>query len=273
MPAVEERIGRVVGAFQNGRAQTLQIKDLLDLEGALVNTDALFVSVAFEGAAAGLAYRQLQAGAMEIDVPNWPAHSAQVHIGIGWAIAELALRPDAYLNQFSGVMQGRVMDGFGYYSGLFRRRQCIQAMDIPEGIPTDLLTAFDQGLGRAMWYISKGETEPLVAMIGPFPEERKAGIWRGIGLASSYVGGLDAVGSERLVGTSGTYRAELLCGVLLCGAGRQNAKTDLTDVIRYLDTIPIGTDTLRSVCEVIAHSQDYLTAMTDVKALISPHCP
>jgi len=273
MHSVEERIARVVGVFQYGRAQDELFKDSVELERALVNTDALFISVSFEGAAAGLAYRQLQAGATRIDVPDWPAHAAQVHIGIGWALAELSLRPDAYLSQFTGVMQGRVLDGFGYYSGLFRRRRCIQAMDIPEGIPAQLLTAFDQGLGRAMWYISKGEIEPLMNMVGPFPKERKAGIWRGIGVAATYVGGLDDVGFERLDLMARSSSPDFVVGVLLSAAGRITAGTDTGEVLGHLTSLGRTTDDVRMTIAVLSDSADYAAALKAIGKLASAHRP
>jgi hypothetical protein len=243
-------------------------------EGLLQHLDSAkgpFISVVYEGAAAGMAYRQIQAGASKLTVPDWPAHGAQVHIGIGWGIAEAGARPDAYVHQFSGIMQGRVLDGYGYYSGLFRRRRSIQAMEIPEGIPTELLTAFDQGLGRAMWYISKGETGPLMTMIEAFPEERKTGLWRGIGVASSYVGGITPNEHKSLIDHAGSMGTELAVGLLLCASGRVTAGTGSAETESFLHLHGLTVDDVMATADILLQSPDYNAALAGIHNLASGH--
>ena len=264
--AINNQIENIFYLFRASRTLADEAGPCNELETHLAAASGPHTSVVFEGAAAGLAYRQLQAGAVVIEVPDWFAHAAQVHIGIGWAMAELALRPDVYLTQFSGVMQGRVLDGFGYYSGLFRRRRCIQAMDIPAGIPTDVLTAFDQGLGRAMWYISKGDVEPLMAMIRPFQEERKKGIWRGIGVAASYIGGVDLQGWHELIEASNEKSRYLKTGVLLCAASRKLSNTTTTDVNLALAAFGAGADSAQHTIEQLNNANTYLNALAKIEA-------
>lgn len=268
MDAVEDRIARVVAAFQLGRATAESSTERIDIERALASADALFVSVAFEGAASGLAFRQLKNGAKEIQVPDWPAHAAQVHIGIGWALAEFGLGPMAHLSQFNGVMQGRVLDGFGYHHGLFRRRRCIQAMEIPDGIPDELLTAFDQGLGRAMWYISKGEWAALGAMTAPFGETRKQGLWRGIGVAASYVGGLSDQHWPSLIQWANPHQNQLKTGILLAAAGRTTAKTDLTEIEESMAAVGLEQQHVFTVIQLLNGAATYADVLKLTEASI-----
>ena len=110
-------------------------------------------------------------------------------IGLGWAFAKTEISPTPYLESLHRVMNRMVFDGMGYYYGLFKGRKTVKNQLIPEGIEEQELHGFDQGLGRRLWYISKGEVNELVQLIQPFHFSRHADLWRGVGIACGYVGG------------------------------------------------------------------------------------
>jgi len=185
--SIEENIETIVSTFQKGRKLAESDISLDKLIVELNQFEPRYRSVAYEGASMGVSivrddgWRSFRAKS--------EAHVTQIHIGLGWAFAEQEWPIDKELHHVESEYRSKVLDGFGYWHGLFRRRLTIRTQTIPEVISTDNLSGFDQGVGRAIWYISKGEIEKLLNIINHFSEERKPNLWRGIGVASTYVGG------------------------------------------------------------------------------------
>ena len=100
------------------------------------------------------------------------------------------------LSEIEPDFQVKVLDGYGYWHGLFRRRLTIRTQTIPKNITSEYQSGFDQGIGRTIWYITKGEVAKVVNIINHFSEDRRANLWQGIGVASTYVGGC----SDELIG-------------------------------------------------------------------------
>ncbi len=49
---------------------------------------------------------------------------------------------------------------------------------VPQDVTDEDLHGFDQGLGRRLWYISKGEVSVLTKLIHPFHSLRQYDLWR-----------------------------------------------------------------------------------------------
>jgi hypothetical protein len=98
---------------------------------------------------------------------------------------------------------------------------------IPEGINEQELHGFDQGLGRRLWYIARGNVNELVQLIEPFASSRYTDLWRGVGIACGYVGGSEKANLELLLNTSSEYKKQLCTGITLAAISR-NASNSLT---------------------------------------------
>ncbi|MEX2589705.1 MAG: DUF1702 family protein, partial [Chitinophagales bacterium] len=228
---IAQNIEKVIAAFHKGRELSREIKE----HDFLNQSDKKFISVAFEGASSGIAKKALENE--NPDLNNWltyaekagDMHASQIYVGMGWAIAEKGLDINVFLGKFSPLMQGKVLDGFGYYHGLLRRRRFIKGLALPDSISAEQLLAFDQGIGRSLWYTAKGDLDLLIKMQQNFPEERQKAIWRGIGLAAAYVGGLDKNLSEKLLKIAGKYKIQLATGAVLAANSRKASKTTTTD--------------------------------------------
>jgi hypothetical protein len=186
--SIAENIETVVSTFQKGRKLSEQELGLDELISELSKFESRYRSVAFEGASMGVAL----ANSLE----TWKAyaakttkHKTQVHIGLGWAIAERQLNLASSLSEIESEMQVKVLDGFGYWNGLFQRRATIRTQQIPENITPEYQSGFDQGVGRAIWYATKGDVSKVANIINHFAEDRRPNLWQGIGVASTYVGG------------------------------------------------------------------------------------
>jgi len=230
--SIAHRMERVMQTFQAARTLAEAHGLGAELSDLLVNSDAYFRSVAYEGAAMGLALRNSTNN--DATFSEWSdfaanegaLHTVQVHIGLGWALAE----KDSPLKLPAGCTDtDAVLDGYGYYFGLLRRRPTVRQQTIPETISPVLLPAFDRGLGRSLWYISKGDLELLLQMMAAFDPARHPNLWRGVGIASTYVGGCSNVQLAALWTAANHHQSQLADGARRAAKSRFKAQTTLED--------------------------------------------
>jgi len=129
------------------------------------------------------------------------------------------------------LMQCRVMDGYGYYEGIFRKRKAIGEKMISEQFEDKFLHGYDMGLGRSIWYICKADCEKIAEMVASFPSSRQRDLWRGIGAACSYVGGFDEGLLNQLFVASSIHSTQLAIGASLVARSR----TEAGSYTRYVD--------------------------------------
>ena len=215
--SIEENIETIVATFQKGRELAESEISIDALINELNKFEIRYRSVAFEGASMGVA--------LTSDFENWKAyakasekHATQVHIGLGWAMQppkspKGGLTLSDTLAQIEPEMQVKVLDGYGYWNGLFQRRATIRTQQIPENITSEFQAGFDQGLGRAIWYITKGEVDKVLNIINLFSEDRKPNLWQGIGVALTYVGGCSDEMIAELKMASGEFKTSFEKGI------------------------------------------------------------
>jgi len=190
---------------------------------------APFVSVAYEAAAMALAVKDCQEGEQ---LNNWMpfleqnrAHTTQIYIGLGWALAQERKAWNTYLDKLNPLWTWRVVDGYGYYDGFFRRRKVFQGI-YADGLTPEGLTVYMQGLGRSLWYTAKGDAQKLLGLLEKLPKEQQPNLWRGIGIASTYVGGEDlSEKGQALWNAAESYRGALATGVAMATDSRIKAGT------------------------------------------------
>jgi hypothetical protein len=118
-------------------------------------------------------------------------HAFMVHIGAGWAYARLPwIRIETNIRQFDPILRWLPVDGFGFCRGYFEGVHFIEMAIPPKGVSNDGLSAFDNGLGRAMWFYECGDIAEIQRRVVRFPVERRADLWAGVGLACAYAGGV-----------------------------------------------------------------------------------
>lgn len=225
--SIVERVEQVAEMFRQGKALGETTDGTSALFERLNDLPPLFKMVAFEGAAMALAVRNLKNE--QANLPTWNAfrklsspYTVHVDVGLGWALAEQQADIQAQPKNIGEHAASKVLDGYGYYFGLFRRRQSIRSQELPEGLSLDQRIFFDQGLGRAVWYITKGEHQKIEFSISTFATERQADLWRGVGLACAFAGGADKALLDQLEIAAGNYSADLKCGAVLAMFGRSN---------------------------------------------------
>jgi len=199
----------------------------------LETQDVHFRSIAYEAAAMSRALSDIAAGStlqlwtafMQLTKP----HAVQVHIGLGWALAQRQPQILPAISDLTPIMQARVLDGCGYYDGMFRSRSSVRDKIIPEEIKAHHLRAYDQGLGRSLWYTAKGDTAALLKLINGFTNERKPDLWRGAGIAVTYIGGCEEDVLNDLFNQAHPYEIQLASGAALLARARAHADTPNPD--------------------------------------------
>jgi hypothetical protein len=203
-------------------------KDAAILSQKLDQAENEFRSVAYEAASMTIALHDFENGD---ELHGWKEfkniagkkHAAQVHAGLGWAIAQKKISPFTILESLDPIMQFRVADGCGYYDGMFRQRAALSGREIAPGFSGKFIHGYDQGIGRALYYHCKGAAEKLPAMAGVFPDSRRADLWRGIGIACVYVGGCDEKMLGNIYSLSSPYGSQLAISAALVARARHDA--------------------------------------------------
>lgn len=238
-----------------------QLQQAFDLEALIAFLDKeppRYRSIAYESASLQVATRSLNT---QKNLEQWhafyrradKAHTFHMGIGLGWAMAKADISPTPFLDALDPWVKWMVYDGMGYFYGLFKGRKTIKSHLVPEDIKGQALKGFDQGLGRRLWYNTRGDVKALTELIHTFPASRHKDLWRGVGIACGYVGGLEEKELLKLRSFSAEYKNQLDIGVSLAAMCR-NASHSVTPDIEL-------------ACQVVCHKN-----ITEVD-MLQQSCP
>ena len=223
-----------------------EIRRYLDAE------EPLFRSVGYESASMVLGLRALMNDQsltrwMEFRNQSGGQHSFHIDIGLGWAFAKTGLWSGAYAHAMDTSMQWMVYDGMGYYYGLFKGRTTIKQAIVPPELGEEASDGFNEGLGRRLWYMAKGDHEELLSLVMHFNETRHPALWQGIGIACGYVGGnSDAVIAAHM-DASGVHQQYFEKGIMLATVSRiasNSMDTEFENTLRQVCNLEV--DDLRN---------------------------
>lgn len=169
---------------------------------------------AIEGATAGLAVADA-VGFRQSCLAAWLSLTESeftylAHVGTGWALALLPWRRAAILRMLDPVHHWLAMDGLGFRDTYFRPRLGLSGQRlVGRGYAA---RAYDQGVGRALWFLAGGDAGRAVQLIGGVDETRRSDLWSGLGLAMSYAGYLRPMDLLCVESCVGEHRAALRQG-------------------------------------------------------------
>jgi hypothetical protein len=189
-------------------------KAVLDLSQGLVDK----YSSSHERSGSSSSERRLPAAANLLSAA--PQYSFLLYLGIGEAMAQLKL-PPVLCNDFAGELWGgQIIEGYGFFDGYFNWFETLVHQNYPVGLEPSLAAAYNQGLGRALYFIHNCNPSKIREHINSFAPSRRPELWAGVGIPTAYVGGLSERELARLIDYAGTYRAELMQGVFLGSSAR-----------------------------------------------------
>ncbi len=183
---------------------------------------------AYEGAAMGLALldlllpgrpRRLE---MFLESGGGQRHVYMVHVGAGWALARLRRRPWDGL-PLDPLLRWLALDGYGFHEAYFSPRRVVSERRRPRRLRGDALNVFDQGVGRALWFVEGADPERIGFAVSRFPDGRRGNLWSGLGLAATYAGGISGSALRLLPRLAGVHRLEMAQGAAFAAAARLRA--------------------------------------------------
>lgn len=150
-------------------------------------------------------------------------HVYIVHVGTGWAVARLPHRLPALLAELDPLLSWLAIDGYGCHQAYFHRSRVIEGRGVPRRLRGYARRAFDQGLGRGLWFLEGGAAQGIGEVIGGFPAERRGDLWSGVGLAATYAGGIGREPLEALARAAAEWRPVLAQGAAFGARARLSA--------------------------------------------------
>ncbi len=145
------------------------------------------------------------------------------HVGAGWALARFPWRRTRILGPLDPVHSWLAYDGMGFHDAYFSHRRVLTGWRrMP---PTNYASrAYDQGVGRALWFVAGGSVAGAIDLISGFDTARQSDLWSGLGLAMAYAGPTDADEIGAAFAAAGAHRADLAQGVAFACEARTLAR-------------------------------------------------
>lgn len=223
-PALAAHLEAIGGHFVAAYNEAVPATGLAPLVAQLEQVAPEFRGFAYEGAAMGLAVRD----ALCLGAPLWqrfvdgPAqHQHYIcHCGRGWSFARLPGSVGRRAARVPGHLRWLNYDGYGFHEGFFGWRRSIDGCRVPRGLRGYAPRAFDQGLGRSLWFVRGAHPDAIAAAVAAFPAHRQADLWAGVGLAATYAGGVDEPVLQRVLAASGRHAPALAQGACFAAGAR-----------------------------------------------------
>ena len=215
-------------SFLTGYNLALEEKDQHTLAARLNPLSTELRGFAFEGAAMAMTildslmpWRQSRVLDF-LHGAGW-RHRYMLHVGMGWAVARLP----KWMRVRTGnddLLRWLVLDGYGFHEGYFKSWQfCGTAIPKAPSLSGYAARAFDQGLGRSLWFVHGTNVERIHQNIERFHLSRRPDLWSGVGLACTYAGGCDEATVSRLKNAASDFAPELAQGAAFAAKTRLEA--------------------------------------------------
>jgi enediyne biosynthesis protein E3 len=231
------RLEQVGAAFLAGYHAALEHGSPRTLAPQLDAVETELRGFAFEGAAMGLALLDVLTPWAPTRVSEFlrgtgAAHAYMVHVGVGWVWARFPYGFRRNWRRLEPLLSWLAFDGWGFHEGFFHWPEYLAAKAAPRRLKGYETRAFDQGLGRSLWFVNGGNPELIASTIGNLAESRGSDLWSGVGLAATYAGVANREALETLLELAGKNQASLAQGAAFAAKARQRAGnlTDYTDL-------------------------------------------
>jgi len=228
-PGVREHIERIGRSFLAGYHAALEVGEGERLVARLDETETAYRGFTYEGAGMGLALLDAltpwRRGRLRSYLDGAGAgHVYMAHVGAGWAIARLPFGMGGILSRLDPLLRPLAFDGYGFHQGYFDWPRSVEGrQEVPRRVRGYGRRAFDQGLGRSLWFVDGADVERLPRTIASFPEERRPDLWSGVGLAATYAGGVGEAAIRSLREAGREFAPELAQGAAFAAKARQRA--------------------------------------------------
>jgi enediyne biosynthesis protein E3 len=205
-----EKIGRCFLGAYNAALVADEVTEIAEYVGRTAQADRGFaVEGAAMGAAVGDAVRFRQQLLPACVNAFQCGFTYLLHVGAGWALARVPWRHRQILASLDPKLRWLAYDGLGFHDTYFYSRRVSAGWRRQRA--GYAARAYDQGVGRGLWFITGGSLPQAIDLIEALPVERQSDLWSGLGLAMAYAG---PVVSDEIVrallsaGDNGTHYAQ-----------------------------------------------------------------
>jgi hypothetical protein len=183
-----EEIGRV---FLNAANVALTAPAVSRMARYVEGVAPDFRGFAVEGATFGIALADGLDWAKN-RLPDWfeavdERHSYLSHVGLGWTLARLPWRKSRIEPLLDPLHHWLVEDGIGFHDCYFKSSRVLRGWRRRRR--GYAVNAYDQGVGRALWFVSGGRFDAALELVGRLAVARRGDLLSGLGLAIVYAGG------------------------------------------------------------------------------------
>lgn len=225
---IRQRIEQIGATFVEGYHAALLDDAPFRLAERLNQFEPELRGFAFEGAAMGLViadfvhpFRPSHFQAF-LEGPG-ADHAYMLHVGAGWAFARLPIRLENAASKMDPLLRWLAIDGYGFHQGYFHWQRFIGQQEAPKNLSQYGCCAFDQGLGRSLWFVKAADPDRITAAIAAFTPSRRPYLWSGVGLACAYAGGVERPVLEALREACGDFLPQLAQGAAFAAKARLRA--------------------------------------------------
>ncbi len=226
--STRQTLEKVGETFLHGYHLALFDQEIDSMVAHLAEIDPEFRGFGFEGAAMGLDILDQLKPWKECRIDNLlrdagKRHVYMVHVGVGWSMARCRIGIGRRFARLDPLLKWLALDGFGFHEGYFNWPHYAEGGRAPAVIRGYGQRAFDQGLGRSLWFVGGADPDYIISAIQQFPEQRRDDLWSGVGLACTYAGGAEASEIHALRLASGRAWIHLAQGAAFAAAARLRA--------------------------------------------------
>ncbi|TNE76336.1 MAG: DUF1702 family protein [Bacteroidetes bacterium] len=232
-------IERLFMEISHSFKKDLSIAELIEKLDAV---EPKFRSIGYESASYVLGDLDLQD---KNDLKNWSKlyasadenHRFHMIIGLGWSIAKSGNSTLPITDwEDDRVFRSMVLDGMGYYYALYRPRRTLTKKIYPDWLMGDDLKAFDQGIGRRLWYLYHDNQTKLIEILSTLSEDRIPSLYTGLGIAFTYVSGFDEREVVSLKKMAGPNWKEMRKGFLIGSSSRAKKEYQLKELNNFIQS-------------------------------------
>jgi hypothetical protein len=110
-----------------------------------------------------------------------------LHVGAGLALSRVSRHIEDDIRGMDAEMRWMPLDAYGFERAVFASDRVVSGGQVPP-LSGYGPRAFDQGLGRGLWFRAATGLERIARTIAGLAPQRHADIWSGVGLAAAYAG-------------------------------------------------------------------------------------
>ena len=261
---VRRHLDGALRSFVDAYMMTLDDEDAERVAGRLARLPDLVRGFAYEGAGAALTvldrFRPAKHSrfAALVRGPGAP-FAVLLHVGAGLALARVSRDIEDDTRGMDAEMRWLPLDAYGFERGVFAGVRVVAGGEVPR-LSAYGRRAFDQGLGRGLWFREAAHVERIARTIAGLAPERHSDLWSGAGLAIAYAGPNTEASLISLAEAAGPHRPSVRLGVACAAFMRaegRNPSPNTERASRVLCGLPgeRAADAARQIMQALREAQ------------------